>query len=255
MMVGDFDIDGNLIPFQPPNEWINTAEDNGWYILPYYFSVYISPIYLSNTFNAEVQKIGIKRNGGELFCIRARCNNEDDMNRLIASALQMQLKGSKQIPIFTINSITGIREGIFKAFESAKKVIQSDPPNNFSCNYIVQVGKKRRNSGKGCRFNRLESDDLNVTDFQEISTNEYIRYDIVVVTPRPLLKIRYHLFLKKSNQDGYQMRFLSLEEAEVNAQEYIDPSPGHGCIPNIDKPVYTLNVEQGRGKFITILTN
>ena len=139
---------------------------------------------------------------------------------------------------------------LLKAFqitkEEQKKMVKTESSGEYPgpyANYLVHAGKMVSMKPPGTYPSRSESfqralvyqrftpADLDIVKIQSLpKINEYSRYDLTIITPKPFHRIRYKIFLARKEEDGGgSLCFITNEEAGVNENEFrrIREGPGY----------------------------
>lgn len=136
----------------------------------------------------------------------------------------------------SFSSVPGLQEGLQEIFTNAKAKLQN--LNGSVCDYIIHSGRMlcKKPCGEYLMsdlsvndfvYRRLKQGDLEIIKINDLpTTKEYFRYDLSILTPKPIVRIRYKLFLQETAQ-GFS--FISPKEAGVNEREFflIETSPGY----------------------------
>ena len=97
---------------------------------------------------------------------------------------------------------------------------------------------------KSLYYQRLTPADLDIVKMASLpKINEYSRYDLRIVTPRPFYSIRYKIFLAQKKEGGSgEICFIPNEEAGVNENEFRSIREGPGYFSTSDVRTSAINL-------------
>ena len=97
---------------------------------------------------------------------------------------------------------------------------------------------------KSLDYQRLTPADLDIAKIESLpKINEYSRYDLRIVTPRPFHSIHYKIFLVRKEREGRgELCFITNEEAGVNENEFRSIREGPGYFSTSDVNTAKINL-------------